>query len=78
MDCLVEAEAGTKGCTHVCEWAGGQPGMAPEGQVAYAREQIKWHVCRLCNDIATKARNSRQAMWERIYVVRAAYRAEYQ
>ena len=51
--------------------------MAPRGQVEYAREEVKRHVHTLCDDIAKKARNSRQAMWEMIYVARAAYRAVY-
>ena len=51
--------------------------MAPGVQVEYAREEVKRHVRRLCDDIAKKARNSWQAVWEMIYVARAAYRAEY-
>ena len=51
--------------------------MAPRGQVEYAREEVKRQVPTLCDDIAKKARNSRQAIWEMIYVARAAYCAEY-
>ena len=76
-DCFGAAEAGTKKLTDFCEWAVAQPGMAPRGQVGYGRQEVKRHVRTLCNDIARKARNSRQAMWEMIYAARAAYHAEY-
>ena len=76
-DCVGAAEAGTKKWTDCWEWAAGQPGMAPRGQVEYAREEVKRHVRPLCDDIAKQARNSRQAMWEMIYVAREAYRTEY-
>ena len=33
-DCLEGAEAGTKTWTDFSEWAAGQPGMPPRGQVA--------------------------------------------
>ena len=75
-DCFVAAEAGTKEWTDFCEWAAGQPGMGPRGQVGYGREEVKRHVRTLCDDIAKKARNSRQAMWEMIYAARAAYHTE--
>ena len=76
-DCFGAAEAGTKKSTDFCEWAAGQPGMAPREQVEYAREEVKRHVRTLCDDIAKKARNKWQAMWEMIYVARAAYCAKY-
>ena len=51
--------------------------MASRGQVGYGRQEVKWHVRTLCEDIAKKARSSRQAMWEMIYAARAADRAAY-
>ena len=54
-----------------------QPGMAPQGQVGYAGEEVKRQIRTLCDDIAKKARNSWQAMGEINYSARGAYRAEY-
>ncbi|RPB19146.1 hypothetical protein L211DRAFT_853487 [Terfezia boudieri ATCC MYA-4762] len=45
-----------------CEWAAGQPTMAPRGQVQYNRDIIHRNVQILYDDIARKARNSRQSM----------------
>ena len=74
-DRFVAAEAGTKEWPDFVEWAAGQPGMAPQGRVGYGPEEVKRHVCTLCDDKAKKAWNSRQAMWEMIYAAPAAYRA---
>ncbi|RPB23578.1 hypothetical protein L211DRAFT_849565 [Terfezia boudieri ATCC MYA-4762] len=48
--------------------------MASRGQLAYQDKVIQKHIRILCDDVAKKARGSRQAMWIAIHMVRAAYR----
>ncbi|RPB18147.1 hypothetical protein L211DRAFT_854413 [Terfezia boudieri ATCC MYA-4762] len=51
--------------------------MAPRGQLAYQDEAIRKHIRILCDDVAKKARGSRQAMWVAIHQAWAAHRASH-
>jgi hypothetical protein len=73
-DCFGPEEAGTSRWDAFCEWAAGQPTMAPRGQLTYHEESVRKNVRLLCDDVAKKARNSRQAMWEAVRQARAGYR----
>ena len=73
--CFGAGEAGTTKWAEFCEWAAGQPTMAPRGQLNYHKDSIRNNVRVVCEDIAKKARTSRQNMWEAIQQSRAAYRA---
>ncbi|RPB19632.1 hypothetical protein L211DRAFT_853014 [Terfezia boudieri ATCC MYA-4762] len=74
-DCYGPEEAGTSRWDAFCEWAAGQPTMAPRGQLEYQNESIRKHVRILCDDIAKKARTSRQGTWNVVHQARAAYQA---
>jgi len=74
-NCFGSAEAGTNWWNDFCEWAAGQPTMAPWGLVRYSQEEVRWNVRILCDDVVKKAWNSRQSMWDMIYQARAAYTA---
>ena len=73
-DCFGPGEAGINRWDYFCEWAAAQPSMAPKGQLSYHNATIRQHVHTLCEDIAKKARVSRQTMWDTIAKARAAYR----
>ncbi|RPB22175.1 hypothetical protein L211DRAFT_850932 [Terfezia boudieri ATCC MYA-4762] len=73
--CYGAREAGIIRWGEFCEWAAGQPTMAPRGQVQYNRDIIRRNVRILYDDIAKKARNSRQSMWDTVQRARAAHRA---
>ena len=50
--------------------------MAPRGQVNYNNDSaIRRNVRLLCDDVAKKARNSRQKMWDAVHRARVAYEA---
>ena len=74
-DCYGAGEAGTNKWSEFCEWAARQPSMAPQGQLTYNQDVIRRHVRMLYDDVAKKARNSRQSMWDTIQRARAAHRA---
>ncbi|RPB26622.1 hypothetical protein L211DRAFT_847248 [Terfezia boudieri ATCC MYA-4762] len=73
--CYGAGEAGIIRWGDFCEWAAGQPTMAPRGQVQYNRDVIHRNVRILYDDIAKKGRNSRQSMWDTVQRARAAHRA---
>ena len=74
-NCFSTGEAGTSRWSEFCEWAASQEGMAPRGMLAYTTDSsIRRNVRTICDDIAKKARSSRQSMWETIFRARAAYR----
>ena len=74
-DCYGAGEAGTNKWSEFCEWAAGQPSMAPRGQLTYNQDVIRRQVRMLCDDVAKKARNSRQSMWDTIQRARADHQA---
>ncbi|RPB27280.1 hypothetical protein L211DRAFT_846106 [Terfezia boudieri ATCC MYA-4762] len=51
--------------------------MAPRGQLVYQDEAIRKQIRILCDDVAKKARGSRQAIWIAIHIARATYRVAY-
>ena len=74
-NCFGAGEAGTSRWSEFCEWAASQEGMAPRGMLAYTTDSsIRRNVRTICDDIAKKARSSRQSMWETIFRARAGYR----
>ena len=74
-DCFGPEEAGISRWDSFCEWAAGQPTMAPRGQLTYHEERVRKNVRFLCDDINKKVQNSRQAMWEAVHQAREAYRS---
>ena len=74
-DCYGAGEPGTNKWSEFGEWAAGPPSMPPRGQLTYNQDVICRHARMLCNDVANKARNSRQSMWDTIQRARAAHRA---
>jgi len=49
--------------------------MAPRGLVGYSQEEVRRNVRILGDDVAKKAWNSWQSIWDMIYQARAAYTA---
>jgi len=49
--------------------------MAPRGQLTYNEEQLPKNVRLLCDEVANKARCSRQAMWDVVRLAREACRS---
>ena len=74
-DCYGPEEAGTSRWDAFCEWAAGQPTMAPQGQLTYNEERVQKNVRLLCDDVAKMARCSRQAMWEVVRLAWEGYRS---
>ena len=72
-NCYGAGEEGTSKWAEFCDWAAGQPIMAPWGQLEYDQDKIRSSVRTICDDIGKKAHTSRQTMWEAIYIARAAY-----
>ncbi|RPB26621.1 hypothetical protein L211DRAFT_847247 [Terfezia boudieri ATCC MYA-4762] len=77
FNCHGPEEAGSNKWESFCEWAAGQPTMAPRYQLAYQDEAIQKHIRILYDDVVKKARGSRQAMWVAIQQARATHRASY-
>ena len=58
-NCYSAGEAGMNKWAEFCDWATGQPIMAPRGQLAYDQNKIRFSIRTICDNMAKIARTSR-------------------